>query len=235
MSALISVAKAIGSPGSIGFLILCGAIGVFMLSLGPRWRRIGWGWMIFVLIVYAVAALPIVSLGLAARLPPFSPVWQPDQSGKGDIVVVLSGDNPWGRARETRRVLDATTPRCVLVSGSPWFVRMVMAAGVPRDRLTVDNTTSTTREQIGKLGAWAEKCGAERVVLIASSLSMARVGALAATTGVPVVLAPSPLDEPPVSAGFRLGIPSYRALRLTRDALYEHMALAYYRRSRWIR
>ena len=84
-------------------------------------------------------------------------------------------------------------------------------------------------------GAGVEKCGAQRVVLIASSLSMPRVGALAATTGVPVVLAPSPLDEPPVSGGFRLGIPSYRALRLTRDALYEHLALAYYRRSRWIR
>lgn len=235
MSALVSAAKLIGSPGSLGFLALCGAAGVIVALTGPRGRRIGRAWLLAVAAAYLLAALPIVSFALLDRLPQYAPLWQPGGVETGDMVVVLSGDNPRGRARETRRVLDRISPRCVLVSGSPWFARMVASEGVSRNRLRVDDTASTTREQVEKLPLWAEQCGALRVVLIASRLSMPRLSALVGASSIRVVLAPSPLDESPPDSGMRLAVPSLRALRLTKDALYEHMALAYYRHRRWIR
>ena len=235
MSDLIWALKKIGIPGSMGFLALCIAVGLLIFVIGPRGRRIARVWLLFVFTTYFIAALPLVSHALTNRLPPFGPVWKPDRSAHSDILVVLSGDNPQGRARETRRVLDASNPRCVVVSGGAWFVRMIVAAGVERHRLLVDNTTPTTREQIAKLGAWAERCGAQRVVLIASGLSMPRIAALVRSGGLPVLLAPSSLDEPPHVSGIRAVVPSFRALRVSRDAFYEHAALAYYRRQGWIR
>ncbi len=234
MSELIAASKQIGGPGSLGFLALCVAVGLMIGVVGRRGRRVAKVWLLLVFATYLVAALPFVSHVMADRLPPYAPVWKPDGAGDTDVLVVLSGDNALGRARETRRVLDAIKPRCVLVSGAPWFVRMIVEAGVARDELITDDTTTTTREQVAKLPAWAKQCGAQRVVLIASTLSMPRLAALVRGAEIPVVLVPSPLDEPPVTSGIRLALPSYRALRLTREALYEHVALAYYRRSHWI-
>ena len=234
MSALISFAKWIGGPGSIGFLVLCCALGGALALIGPRSRRVARAWLLLVFAAYFVAALPFVSHAVSARLPAYTPVWTPDGTGDKDILVVLSGDNAFGRARETRRILDVVKPRCVLVSGSRWFVRMLIEAGVARDQFRVDNTTTTTREQIGKLSQWAEQCGAERVVLVASTLSMSRVAELARVARVPVVLAPSAVDSVPATSGVWKVVPSYGALRMTRDAVYEHIALAYYRHRRWI-
>lgn len=235
MSQLISISKQVGGPGSIGFLVLCFSIGLLIACIGPRSRRVAKAWLLLVLTSYLIAALPVVSYAIADRLQPIAPAWKPEGSGDTDILVVLSGDNALGRARETRRVLDAIRPRCVLISGGgAWFVRMVVDAGVARNRLVVDNTAATTREQIAKLAAWAQQCGARRAVVIASALSMPRVAALANRAGVRVVLAPSAVDEEPAAAGIRLCVPSYLALRVSRDAFYEHVALAYYRRRGWI-
>ena len=235
MSELISALKRIGTPGSLGFLAMCVAVGVIISMMGARGRRLAKAWMLLVCVTYLVAAMPLVSYTVVNRLPPSAVTWQPDGSGDKDIVVVLSGDNALARARETRRILETLNPRCVLVSGGRWFVRMIVEAGVARDRVIIDDSTTTTREQIAKLRVWAERCGAERVVLIASTLSMPRIAALVRTAAVPVVLAPSPLDEPPAASGFRVVLPSLRALRVTRDAFYEHMAFAYYRQRDWIR
>jgi uncharacterized SAM-binding protein YcdF (DUF218 family) len=235
MSRLIAISKQIGGPGSIGFLVFCSAVGLLIAYIGPRSRRLAKVGLLLVFSSYLLAALPVVSHAIADSLPSYGPVWKPDGAGDSDILVVLSGDNAYGRARETRRVLDIATPRCVLVSGSRWFVRIVVDAGVARDRFVADDTTNTTREQIAKLAAWATECGAQRVILIASALSMPRVAALVPTAGVPVLLVPAPVDEAPATSGIRVAVPSYRALRVTREAFYEHVALAYYRHRGWIR
>jgi uncharacterized SAM-binding protein YcdF (DUF218 family) len=236
MAEVIRVAKFIGTPGSMGFLVVCCVLGVAIAYVGPRARRLARAWLVLVFAGYVIAALPIVSQTAVDGLPGYSPVWtRSDALTDADIVIVLSGDNPRGRAQETRRLLDAGSPRCVLVSGSPWFVRMVSAAGVAHARLVVDGTANTTREQIARLSIWARQCGAQRVMLIASTVSMPRVAALVRTAGVPVVLVPSPIDEPPAAHGIRIAVPSLRALRITRDAIYEHLALRYYRRRHWIR
>jgi hypothetical protein len=63
---------------------------------------------------------------------------------------------------------------------------------------------------------------------------MPRVAALAQTAGLELDLLASPVDqEPPTEGVWRL-VPTYLALRVSRDAIYEHAALAYYRWRGWI-
>jgi uncharacterized SAM-binding protein YcdF (DUF218 family) len=73
-----------------------------------------------------------------------------------------------------------------------------------------------------------------RTCVIASRLQMPRVAALAHSEGLDVTLIPSPTDTEPPTAGFRVFVPSYTALGVSRDALYEHAALAYYRWRDWV-
>ena len=70
--------------------------------------------------------------------------------------------------------------------------------------------------------------------MVASELQMPRVAALVRAQRLTVLLAPSPIDSEPPKAGWTSFVPRYSGLRLTRDALYERAALAYYSRQGWI-
>ncbi len=50
-----------------------------------------------------------------------------------------------------------------------------------------------------------------------------------------VRLIESPVDVEPASTGALAFVPTYYALRLSRDAIYEHAALRYYRWHGWIK
>jgi hypothetical protein len=58
---------------------------------------------------------------------------------------------------------------------------------------------------------------------------------LAKTVGILPELVPASIDIEPPTSGVRRFIPAYIALRVSRDALYEHAALLYYRYNGWIR
>jgi len=97
--------------------------------------------------------------------------------------------------------------------------------GVPEDRIVWETRSRTTRQQLTNL---RDIIGSDRTVLIASRLQMPRVAALARTLSLPILLAPSSIDtEPPTSGGW-LVVPTATALWVSRDALYERVALAYY-------
>jgi uncharacterized SAM-binding protein YcdF (DUF218 family) len=234
MSEFIWGLKQIGGPGSLGFLVVSSMVGGLLVLSGGKLRRVGKIFLLLLAVSYIVAALPLTANALVARLPSYEPLWRGAGPGDGHLLVVLSGDNAVERARETRRVLDSMTPRCVVVSGDPWFVQLVVEAGVPRDRFTVDGAAETTREQIAQLDGWAQRCGVRRIVLVASTVSMPRIAALVRAASVPVSLAPSTTDTVAAQSGFWSLVPSYGALRISRDALYEHLALAYYRQRQWI-
>jgi hypothetical protein len=63
---------------------------------------------------------------------------------------------------------------------------------------------------------------------------MPRIRALTATRGLDLTLLSSPLDDEPAMEGWGRFRPSYVALRTSRDAIYEHVALVYYRWRGWI-
>jgi len=49
-----------------------------------------------------------------------------------------------------------------------------------------------------------------------------------------VVVVPSPVDAEPTNSGAKRWLPSLAGLRLSRDGLYERIAVAYYRRNGWM-
>jgi hypothetical protein len=70
--------------------------------------------------------------------------------------------------------------------------------------------------------------------VIVSRLQAARMAGLLERAHLLIRLIESPVDVEPATTGALTFVPTYFALRLSRDALYEHAALWYYRRHGWI-
>jgi len=235
MDALLSLVKQIDAPGSIQFLVLSILAGFAIMFVWPRSRRAGRLWLCFISATYLLLALPIVAHAIAGRLPPF----QSNEVARDrplDALIVFDGDNRRGRVAESARAFETGAPKEVWVLGSEeeWLLEELPLAGVPVGRIRPDTSTLTTRDQI----AWVRRFQAahpdSHIAIVASRLQMPRVAALAAEADIDVTLLPSPVDwEPPVT-GARVLVPMYIALRVSRDALYEHAAITYYRRQGWI-
>jgi hypothetical protein len=93
---------------------------------------------------------------------------------------------------------------------------------------------SNTRDQIDWVVLFVREHPDSRVAVVASRLQMPRVRALADAQNLRVAFVAAPIDTDPASVGWRRLWPSYAALRASRDAIYEHAALAYYRWRGWI-
>jgi uncharacterized SAM-binding protein YcdF (DUF218 family) len=224
MVILIAIGKATGGPGSIGFFLLCAVVGMLVRRMGPRWRRLTS--LGFVLLVgsYLVLSLPIVANSLADSVTSYRPLESLSSLQGVDTLVVLDGDNRRGRVREARRVFDGIKPERVIVSGSTWLLDALIEAGIPEERVTHETQSATTLEQLQML----RTDGLGTSALVASRLQMPRIAMLAKTVGILPELVPASIDIEPPTSGMRRFIPAYIALRVSRDALYELMALAYY-------
>jgi hypothetical protein len=117
----------------------------------------------------------------------------------------------------------------VIVLGQKWLVQRLTAMGVAESRFTRDEGPPTTQAQMDWMLAHARDLGA-RTAVIVSRLQLPRVAAIAQSRGQQVIAVASPVDVEPPTTGFRAIVPSYASLRLSRDALYELAALAYYGR-----
>jgi uncharacterized SAM-binding protein YcdF (DUF218 family) len=225
--------KQAATPGSIGFLLASFVGWLVVRFLWPRSRRVASGWLLAVALIYLVLSVPWVANRIADRLMPPQPE-QAAFAGALDRLVILDGDNRVGRIREAQRVYAIGKPREIDVLGDRWLVYALRVSGVPRDRIRREAGPSTTREQMEWVQHSIEPAAAPRTGLIVSRLQMPRVAALARTAGLSLVLLPANADAEPPTRGIRLYIPTYTALRVSRDALYEHAALAYYAWRRWI-
>ena len=214
---LLSLLKAIGTPGSIGFLGVCCAAGLVLGALGPRSRRVARAWLLLVYVSYAAGGIPRVAYAVARGLPAYPPLPIEAVHERG-MLIVLGGDNAVGRVREAQRLLTAMPLATVIVSGSPWIFDALVASRFPRERIRFDGHSANTLEQIMRLAPLIRQA-APHGVIVASRLQMPRVAALARVHGLDVRLAPSPLDTEPPEDGLGSFVPRYTALRLTRDAL----------------
>jgi uncharacterized SAM-binding protein YcdF (DUF218 family) len=231
---LSPLVKAALTPGSIAFAVLCLVIWIVLRFVWP-----GAGspasryWLAAVAVLYVVLALPVVATRIAGSLPV---VAQADlvEGTRINTLVVLDGDNRVGRVREGLRVYRAVSPPSVVVLGGSWVLKELADGGIPRERLTIEAGPAITRDQIDWLGRQLASKQAGRIVVVASRLQMPRVAGLSRAGGLDVKLVSSPIDiEPPTSGIWRF-VPTYVALRASRDSLYEHAALAYYRWRGWI-
>jgi uncharacterized SAM-binding protein YcdF (DUF218 family) len=228
-----SLLKQALSPGSIGFLLLGLMLWLLLRYLWPRRRRVERLWLVALAALYLVMGLPWVANELGDRLSP------PQAFADGSLtsiqqLIVFDGDNRRGRTREASHVWSLAQPSVVHVLGDIWLVDALVAAGIPRGHIQQDAGPRTTRAQMEKVRRLVSRAGAVHTGIIVSRLQLPRTAALAAAANLNVQLVASPVDVEPPRAGIRLFVPTYVALRASRDALYEHAALALYRWRGWI-
>ncbi len=228
----LNLAKLVGPPGSIGFIAFCLLVALIVAYVWPRNRVLARRWLVGVLILHLVLAFPIVANAIAGRLPNV-PSADPGTAIRLDTVVVFDGDNRRGRVRQAAALYAKSGARDVLILGGDWMVEPLTEAGVPRSRITNDDRTGTTRSQIARVEALISGPSGARVAVVASRLQIPRVAALTRAAGLHVLLVASPIDTEPPTRGLWLFVPVYSALRVSRDALYEHAALAYYGWQGW--
>jgi uncharacterized SAM-binding protein YcdF (DUF218 family) len=229
---VISLLKATGGPGSIPFFILAIAIGLIVIYAWPRRRRLGLMWVTGVSVVYAIMALPVTAQAIANSLPSISS--REASASPIALLVVLDGDNRRGRARIAQHIVAANQPDAIWVLGSSWMIDPLLEAGVPDMVARHNPSAANTRDQMQQVAAMSAKVAPGRTVVLASRLQAPRVAALAMAFGTDPDIVPTPVDDEPPTHGWRRFLPSYIALRLSRDALYEHAALWWYARQGWI-
>jgi hypothetical protein len=230
VSSLIAVIKLIGGPGSIGFLVLLIAAALIWGFVWPKRRRQGYVALAMIAGLYAVLALPIVAASLAGRLTAPS---SPDAEIREiQILFVFGGDNELGRIREAQRISRLAQPEAIWLLDAAYMRDDLRMVGVPLGRIHIDASTWNTQSQIDRVVDVLRGSPGARAAILASRLQAPRIALLASYAGLEIPVAPSPLDREVPSAGLRSLMPSYSALLTSRDAIYENVALAYYRARR---
>jgi uncharacterized SAM-binding protein YcdF (DUF218 family) len=228
----LSALKVIGPPGSIGFLALMVAIGLGLMYVWPRNRRFGRRWLLGVGMFYVVLSIPLVANGIASLLPPIEN--QDVRPGSIDTLIVLDGDNLQGRVDQAARIYKKAAPLNVRVMGDWWTAKSIVESGVPPDKVRRVPNSGTTREQIAILKELLVRQQLGRTAVLASRFQAPRIEGLVRKRDLEVRVLEAPADDEPVDRGVRRVVPALGALWVSRDALYEHFALAYYRWRRWI-
>jgi hypothetical protein len=134
---------------------------------------------------------------------------------------------------EAVRIYKLAKPPFVWVIGSPDVSPELSAAGVPPQSIRTYSADKTTFDQMVTVRSMAQSSGPD-ITLVASRVQMPRIAAMARESGLALNLAPAPLDAEPAKSGIRRVLPSLSALAESRDCIYEHAALAYYRWRGWI-
>ena len=226
---MLTLAKTIGGPGSIGFLAIGCVVGLLMIYVWPRRRALGRWWLFGWYSSYIVLGVPALAHQIAAPL-----AFSARPVAAIDTLIVFGGDNSVGRVQETVSAWRRHAPGELIVSGEEWFVDRIVAAGVPRARIDWDQVSATTKEQVDYLEEYAAVHPRARIGVICSRLQARRVDALLRASTLDITVMPAPVDREPPRSGFSVLIPTYAGLRVSRDALYERLALAYYERNGWI-
>jgi uncharacterized SAM-binding protein YcdF (DUF218 family) len=224
--------KTIGGPGSLRFLFLGTGVAVFLLAF-RRTRRTG-RWLLWsFLSLYFVLSLPVVArflAGPAARTHSLPAA----EYGHLDDLFVIDGDNYQSRAALAAVVARTASPRTVWVVGGGELRDAMLAHGIDKDVWRWGGgDAGTTYDQM----VWIKKSIAttqsRRAAVIASRVHLPRIVELARRLPVEVVAIPSPLDSEPPDSGVWAWLPSFAGLHLSREGLYERVAVAYYRWKGW--
>jgi hypothetical protein len=225
----MNILKAIGPPGSLRFLLLGLAVGLALSYLWPRRRRLGLAWLMAMLAGYLLLSWPPVAQGLVGGLPAVVPTAL-ERVGPLDVLVVFDGDNRRGRVRAVDAVIATSSPASVHVVGSRLILNDMPDGLLER---ASHHPATNTREQVQWLQRLADRQRPERIGVVVSRIQAPRTSALIvkAVPGVRVIAAP--LDAEVTATGLGRILPSYAALCVSRDALYEHAALLYYRWRGW--
>jgi len=166
-------------------------------------------------------------------------------SGGGEIVGVLTSQSIL-RALEGARVAKLIGARLVIASGgeprpelqlkpeSEMLAAVLVAAGVPADRIVEESSSQTTRDQALLIPVMLRERGIGQFVLVTSPVHMGRSLALFRAQGIYPVPSASPMRSehlPPRSPI----IPDVGSLVISDEALYDYTAWIYYWWKGWLR
>ena len=260
MTALVNWAKAALRIGSPPFLVVVLAIGAALLLAAPRWGR---RWIIVLALALWFCSTPLGSGILAGPLARgFRPLQdRRDAAGAGAIVVLGGGISEVAAgsivlaepSHETSlRIIEAARvfrlrggePLIVASGGKPKADQRtaegdVLAAelarlNVPADRLVVEATSRTTREQAVLVTKLLASRGIRRFILVTSPTHMWRSVLVFRAQGADVIASTAPAVSTPAAAR-PLFVPSDESLHLSDDAVYDSVSTLYYWANGWFR
>jgi uncharacterized SAM-binding protein YcdF (DUF218 family) len=182
-----------------------------------------------VISVYLALATPVAAHHIADALTEYRPVPDLTRLPTADIVFTLGGDNVRGRASEMLRAYTTWPSVRIILFGDDWLLSQLLEGGIPAGQITHDPRPPNTLEQMVAVRDYVRTHPHDATAVIASRLQMPRIAAIVDTMQLHVMLLPSPADVEPPRTGPGLWLPRYTALRISRDAIYEHAALVYYR------
>ena len=218
------------APGTAAFFIVVAGGAAIVGRWTGKPRRHATALFIVLFASYGAMGLPWTAARVSKSLTVYRPVSDPAAARGAQVVVVLTGDSEHARVIETLRLNSLLRPRWVIVGGTERMRDEIVDGGVPRDRIIVEGGGQTTRDQVSNVARIVRTRNLGRVVLVVSAIHMPRALAAAQALGVDVVPSPSATRRIAGRAPFW---PVYDALRLTRESLYEHMAMWYYRLRGW--
>jgi uncharacterized SAM-binding protein YcdF (DUF218 family) len=248
-------------PSSPFTMLIVLAIGVAWLMVRPlsRWPR---RYFLVVLVTYWLISTHTGAMLLVAGLGHgFTALRSREEARGAEAVVVLGGGaatySGGGhvvgvlttpsilRALEGARVAKLINARLVVASGgeprpdlqlkpeSEMLSAVLIAAGVPADRVIEESTSKTTRDQARLIPVLLRARGIDRFVLVTSPVHMGRSLALFHAQGIEPVPSVSPLRSehlPPPS----LIVPDGGSLLISDEALYDYLAWIYYWWKGWL-
>ena len=223
------------APGTALFFMLLAAAGALLMVRRGWPRRLGIAGILLLAASYCTLALPWTAERLSASLARYDQLRDPHDAQGAAAIVVLGGDSQPARVVETLRLNALVRPPWVVVSGAPEqsdaMRDELVAGGVNPRQILLEQAAGTTREQAINIDRLVRSHGITRIVLVASAIHMPRALAAVRATGLDAV--------PSASATWQIADlprlwPAHDALRLSRESLYEHVALEYYRSKGWL-
>jgi len=195
-----------------------------------RSRRVGISVCAALAGAYVVLALPATAARLSDGLLQFDRLHDVRDARGASTIVMIGGDSAHARIVETLRLFHLLRPRWIVASSPPEMREALIAGGVPSGQIIAEVTARTTREQAIAVAKLVRARELGPIVLVASAIHMPRALGAFRAAGLSVVPSPSATRQ---IAGLPRYWPAYDGLRLSREAMYEHAALAYYRWRGW--
>jgi uncharacterized SAM-binding protein YcdF (DUF218 family) len=221
-------------PGSIAFLVLGLVCGLALWCFLPRFRSRISAAPIVLMCCYLVLSLPSTANLLADSLYRHSSVTRPDDARGAQVVLVLQGDHEQLRVAETIRLYQLLHPAWVIVSANAAPIRnALLAAGLPKNQVIWEYQSQTTRQQALEMAGGLRSRHVGRVVLVASPIHMPRALAACERAGIDAIPSVSTRPHSGLPRGFRGLVRRFEALTLSRESLYEHLALRWYSWRGW--
>lgn len=257
----VNVMKYFLTPGSAFFLLIVVTVGLALLSL-RRTRRVGTWWLIVFVLGYWLLSLPVMCDWLGGTLPRWLSPTGGSPAAPQAIVVLSAGVSRVGDSSITEatmipddqtalnaiagaRLYKRTGSMPIIASGGCFdctierpeseAVRQILIAhGVPADRIIEESRSNTTHEQAQFVSAILQAHGWNCVFLVTSPVHLLRARASFTALGINAMAAPAAFHTGLTEFSYRWR-PTPDALTSSEESMYDYLGYFYYWARGWLR